>query len=120
MTSVASSLVKGGVKLVQQFDRPYLSPEAQQRNVLLQLLKKAEYTAFGKHYDFSQMLLHPDPLYLFQREVPLHDYDKMFDEWWHRSLAGEPDVSWKGYVRHFALSSGTAGALASTFRLPPI
>ncbi len=110
MTSVASSLVKGGVKLVQQFDRPYLSPEAQQRNVLLQLLKKAEYTAFGKHYDFSQMLLHPDPLYLFQREVPLHDYDKMFDEWWHRSLAGEPDVSWKGYVRHFALSSGTAGA----------
>ncbi len=119
MTSVASSLVKGGVKLVQQLDRPYLSPEAQQRNVLQRLMKKAEYTAFGKRYGFSQMLMHPDPLYAFQQEVPLHDYDKIFDEWWHRSLAGEPDVAWKGFVRHFALSSGTAGAASKYIPVTP-
>lgn len=110
MTTVASTLVQGSIKLVQQFDLLSTSPAQQQRRVLSQLLKKAEYTAFGRHYGFGRIALAADPVAAFQQEVPLHDYDLMFDQWWHRSLEGEPDVCWKGRVRYFALSSGTSGA----------
>lgn len=110
MTSMASTLVKGGFRLVQQWDRRPTSPAFLQRKELLQLLKKAEFTAFGRNYQFSQLALHPDPVAAFQQEVPMHDYDSIFDQWWHRSLEGEPDVAWKGHTRYFALSSGTAGS----------
>jgi hypothetical protein len=34
----------------------------------------------------------------------------LYEEWWHRAVAQEPDVCWKGTVKYFALSSGTSGA----------
>jgi hypothetical protein len=40
--------------------------------------------------------------------VPVYDYNKIFNEWWHKSLEGEKDVCWPGTVKYYALSSGTS------------
>lgn len=82
-------------------------PAKAQRAVLLQLLKKAKLTAFGIKYNFSEMLQSPDPVAAFQEKVPVFDYDKMYDEWWHFLLEGHQNVSWPGGQKYFALSSGT-------------
>jgi len=72
-------------------------------------LEHAQYTAFGKKYGFEQMLSESlDVAVEFKKRVPLHTYDSMFKEWWHRCLAGEENVCWPGKVRYFALSSGTS------------
>lgn len=81
-----------------------------QKNQLLKLLRKARGTAFGKHYHFDDIFFSKDPIKEFQKNVPVHDYDKMFDGWWHRCLKSESDVCWPGQVKYFALSSGTSGS----------
>src|SRR5690606_20231362 len=46
----------------------------------------------------------------FVSNVPIHSYNKMYDDWWKRSLAGESDICWPGKIKYFALSSGTSEA----------
>ncbi|MCC5612970.1 GH3 auxin-responsive promoter family protein [Nostoc sp. CHAB 5834] len=82
-------------------------PAKAQQEVLRHLLEKASLTAFGKKYNFSDMLTSNDLIAAFQRGVPTHDYDKMFSEWWHYLLEGHQNVTWPGGQRYFALSSGT-------------
>jgi hypothetical protein len=82
----------------------------QQVKLLKKLLTKAEFTAFGEHYNFSKILGENDIVEAFQRTVKTHDYNSMFEEWWHRSVKGEANVSWPGKIKYFALSSGTSGA----------
>ncbi len=110
MSSVASALLKNGIGLVRRFDQQHLSPIVLQKRTLQQLLKRAEGTAFGKHYQFDQLQLSNRLVSDFQKGVPIHNYDQMFDQWWSRALEGEPDVCWKGKTKYFALSSGTSGA----------
>ena len=59
-----------------------------QELALRELLEKAKLTAFGMKYRFTELLQELDLVGAFQREVPVHDYDKMFDEWWHYLLEG--------------------------------
>ena len=108
--TVASRLVKKGISLVQQIEQKRPFPAQVQRRTLQSLLKRAEHTAFGRHYGFGKIAMSDNPEQLFQEMVPMHDYNRMFEEWWSRTLAGEPDVSWRGSVKYFALSSGTSGA----------
>ena len=108
--TVASKLVKKGISLVQQLDQRKPSPELMQQRTLQYLLNRAERTAFGQHYGFGQIVADGNPEQLFRERVPMHDYNRMFEEWWSRALTGEPDVSWRGNVKHFALSSGTSEA----------
>lgn len=107
---VTGNLVKKGIRLVQQFDPYKARPYQLQKKVLINLLKRAEITSFGRHYQFQNLLLLEDPVKAFQERVPVFDYDKIFTEWWHRSLEGEANISWHGHVKYFALSSGTSGA----------
>lgn len=81
-----------------------------QERTLIKLLTKARNTAFGKHYGFSDMLWSPDVMQNFKTKVPVHDYNKIHEAWWHRSLQGEADIAWPGQVNYFALSSGTSGS----------
>lgn len=108
--TVASKLVKRGMALVQQLEQRKPTPLQLQRQTLQLLLRRAEHTAFGQHYGFGRIAAAGSPEKAFQEDVPMHDYNRMFDEWWHRALAGEPDVSWRGTVKYFALSSGTSEA----------
>lgn len=86
------------------------SPLKKQEKTFLKLIKKAQGTAFGQHYGFSEILEANDPISLYQQRVPVYDYDSIHRDWWFRSLEGEEDVAWPGKVQYFALSSGTSGA----------
>ncbi|MBC3792558.1 GH3 family domain-containing protein [Spirosoma utsteinense] len=82
-------------------------PVKAQNEVLKKLIDTAKLTAFGKKYNFSKLLTSTNLVEAFQQEVPVHDYDKMYDEWWHYLLEGHQNVTWPGGQKYFALSSGT-------------
>ena len=95
---------------VEQKRKRNIPAITQQRRTLKKLLRKAQYTAFGEHYHFRDTLKSLDFVKEFQEGVPVYDYNKMFSEWWFRSLNGETFVSWPGKVKYFALTSGTSEA----------
>jgi len=83
------------------------NPAKAQREVLNHLITKARLTAFGKKHNFTEILNSPDPVKAFQQTVPVHDYDKLYNDWWHYLLEGHQNVTWPGGQSYFALSSGT-------------
>jgi hypothetical protein len=85
-------------------------PRSQQLRVLKKLLKKARFTAFGQQYRFDDILLSKHVGKKFQDLVPVHDYNKIHEEWWQKTLDGVPDVAWPGKIKYYALSSGTSEA----------
>ncbi len=89
---------------------PPNDPRRQQLRVLKKLLKKARFTEFGQQYHFDQALLSKHPGKKFQELVPVHDYNKIYEEWWKKTLDGVPDVTWPGKIKYYALSSGTSEA----------
>ena len=89
---------------------PVKSPRRQQLKVLKKLLKKARFTEFGQKYRFDDVLLSKHPGKKFQELVPVHDYNKIYQEWWKKTLEGVPDVTWPGKIKYYALSSGTSEA----------
>lgn len=89
---------------------PPNDPRRQQIRVLKKLLKKARFTEFGQQYHFDDALLSRHPGKSFQELVPVHDYNKIYEEWWQKTLDGVPDVTWPGKIKYYALSSGTSEA----------
>ena len=89
---------------------PISDARRQQIKVLKKLLKKARFTEFGQQFLFDDIILSKHPGKKFQQQVPIYDYDKIFNEWWHKTLEGTPDVCWPGVIKYFALSSGTSGS----------
>ncbi len=85
-------------------------PRRQQINVLKKLLKKSRFTEFGQKYGFDTILMNQHPGKKFQELVPVHDYNKIYEEWWKKTLDGIPDVTWPGKIKYYALSSGTSEA----------
>ena len=86
------------------------NPYRTQKSSFNKLLKKASNTAFGRFYNFERILSSANPMREFQKTVPVHDYNKMYKEWWHRVLENENNVCWPGVIKYFALSSGTSEA----------
>ncbi|MBP8115198.1 MAG: GH3 auxin-responsive promoter family protein [Chitinophagaceae bacterium] len=89
---------------------PPNDPRRQQIKVLKKLLKKARFTEFGQQYRFDDALLSKHPGKKFQELVPVHDYNKIYEEWWKKTLDGVADVAWPGKIKYYALSSGTSDA----------
>jgi hypothetical protein len=87
---------------------PKNDPRRQQIRVLKKLLKKARFTEFGQQYKFDDILLSKHPGKIFQQQVPVHDYNKIYEEWWKKTIDGVPDVTWPGKIKYYALSSGTS------------
>ncbi len=87
-----------------------LKPVDAQKKELRKLLRKAQFTAFGEHYGFEDILESRDVASAFRNAVPVFDYNMMYKQWWYRALNGESYVSWPGRVKYFALSSGTSEA----------
>lgn len=85
------------------------TPAKQQTKTLIKLLSKAQSTAFGTYYGFSKMLESDENLiYVFRSKVPTFDYNKLYKEWWCKTLEGHEDICWPGKINYFALSSGTS------------
>jgi hypothetical protein len=93
---------------------PQNNPRSQQLRILKKLLKKARFTEFGQQYRFDEILLSKHVGKKFQEQVPVSNYDTIYKAWWHKTLAGTPNVCWPGKIRYYALSSGTSEA-ASKF-----
>ncbi len=87
---------------------PQNDPRRQQLRVLKKLLKKARFTEFGQQYRFDEILFSKHPGKFFQEKVPVHDYTKIYNRWWKKTLDGFPDVAWPGKIKYYALSSGTS------------
>ncbi len=93
--------------IIRQIEMPAKHPLEEQLSVFKKLLKKATNTEFGEYYGFRDLRYSLNPITIFQEGVPIHDYYQIFDQWWHKSLEGKPDVTWPGQIKYFALSSGT-------------
>lgn len=107
---LVGALIERTFRLAKRINSGNFSPLQHQQKTLRRLLKKAANTAFGEHYHFRDLLYRPALIDAFRQQVPLHDYNSMHDQWWHRALKNEPDVTWKGKIKYFALSSGTTGS----------
>ena len=108
--NIFGSIIKNTLTLRKRFERGNdLSPFTKQKKQLVKLLKQAQYTEFGVHYQFNELLENKKTVeHLFQQKIPIFTYNKLFDEWWHKTLEGQLNVCWPGKVKYFALSSGTS------------
>ena len=107
--ALLGNLISRSLQLRKQFNLPVATPQTYQRHALRQLLERGQYTAFGKHYGFGDILSQEiDFIKAFRERVPVHTYTDMHDKWWHRCQEGEENVTWPGKVKYFALSSGTS------------
>ena len=77
-------------------------PVAVQREVLQELVTAAQYTEFGRKYNFSKLF----SLKEFKKNVPIHEYDDL-KPYIHRMMDGEENILWNTPVNWFAKSSGT-------------
>ena len=113
--AILGNIIKTAIELK---DRLTPDPEAvpSQERVLRELLEAAKDTDFGRKYNFRQILSSSNFRQTFTEKVPMFDYHRLHDEWWHRVVDGESNVTWPGSPQYFALSSGTTGS--SSKRIP--
>lgn len=73
-----------------------------QQNVLMDLLKRADDTEYGRNHAFSTIRDYET----FCQDVPLNDYESLKQDI-DRMRHGERDILWPGQVKWYAKSSGT-------------
>jgi hypothetical protein len=73
-----------------------------QLRILLNNVKQASDTAFGRDFNFNSIASYDD----FRKLVPVKDYEG-WKPYFERIVAGEKDVCWKGKPLYFAKTSGT-------------
>jgi len=95
-------------RITKALGLPQSTPRRSQIKVLRKLLRKARFTEFGQTYRFDDILLSKHPGKKFQELVPTFNYNKIYKEWWYKTLEGVPDVCWPGKIKYYALSSGTS------------
>lgn len=78
------------------------NPVDAQREVLQELVTSAQYTEFGRRYNFSQLF----NIRSFKQTVPIHDYEDM-KPYIERTMRGEQEIFWNTPIYWFAKSSGT-------------
>ena len=115
--ALVGSLLKRGIRFSNIVaNRKKKSLVIQQKKTLAKLLAKARYTEFGETYNFDEILssiIFGDESAFyehFKKEIPIFDYNKIYKEWWHKSIDGKKDICWPGSIRYYALSSGTSEA----------
>ena len=98
--AILGSLIVRSLRLRKQFKIKEASPQTYQEHTLRNLLERGQYTAFGKKYNFDRILSESlDWQSEFKKNVPLHNYNSMYEQWWHRCLKGEENVTWPGKVK---------------------
>lgn len=77
-------------------------PVAVQREVLQHLVTSAQYTEFGRKYNFSRIF----SIREYKQAVPIHEYDDL-KPYIQRIMNGEQNILWNTPINWFAKSSGT-------------
>ncbi len=80
------------------------NPIDAQREVLQDLVTSAQYTEFGRRYDFARLF----SVRSFKEAVPIHEYDDL-KPYIERIMQGEQGLLWNTPIEWFAKSSGTTG-----------
>ena len=102
--------------LRESIAQQYTSPIDLQKQELRELIIHTQNSLFAKAHGFNEVLKSfrknsNETFYeAFKMNVPIFDYDKMYNEWWHLAREGKSNVCWPGQIKYFALSSGTSGA----------
>jgi len=78
------------------------NPIEAQREVLQDLVTSAQYTEFGRKYNFSKLF----NIKSYKQAVPIHEYDDL-KPYIQRIMEGEQNILWNTPVYWFAKSSGT-------------
>lgn len=100
--------IKIPARLARALRLPENNIKQQQVRVLKKLLRKARFTEFGQQFRFDEILLSKQPEKKFHELVPVFDYNKIYKDWWHKTLENRPDICWPGKIKYYALSSGTS------------
>lgn len=113
--AILGTLLKKGIKLRENLEQEFTSPFELQKKELKEIMITASQTEFGKYYDFPRILaqfrrVHKDFYRAYKESVPIHDYNKIYKDWWQLSLKGAKNICWPGRIKYFALSSGTSEA----------
>lgn len=115
--ALLGEIINKGLEIGRKIVKIERSPADIQKKELIKLLKKAKNTSFGQYFDFEGLIENitkqstNTPFQRsFAKNIPVFSYNKIFNEWWHKTLEGEEDVCWPGKVKYFALSSGTSEA----------
>lgn len=77
-------------------------PIAAQRQVLQYLITEAQYTEFGRKYNFHKLFSIKE----YKKTVPIHEYDDI-KPYILKMMEGEQNILWNTPVNWFAKSSGT-------------
>jgi hypothetical protein len=85
-----------------QIEQWMQNPTAMQREVLQHLVTSAQYTEFGRKYNFSRIF----SIREFKKAVPIHEYDDL-KPFIQRIMQGEQNILWGTPINWFAKSSGT-------------
>lgn len=100
--TVVNWFIKQRIDQIQHFiDNPIET----QKGILFSQLFHSEDTEYGKKYGFNSISSYQD----FKNKVPVVTYED-FEPYIERARQGYKDVSWPGYIKHFAKSSGTTNA----------
>jgi hypothetical protein len=113
--AILGTLLKKGIRIREMMEQDYSSPFDLQKKELKELLITASATEFGRYYKFSDLLdgfrKNDKEFYKrFKATVPIHAYNKIYNDWWKQAQKGVKNVCWPGRVKYFALSSGTSEA----------
>ena len=85
-----------------QIEQWMRDPIAVQREVLQHLVTSAQYTEFGRKYNFSKLF----SLKEFKKAVPIQDYEDL-KPYILRIMDGDENILWNTPISWFAKSSGT-------------
>lgn len=102
INSVASWFLK---KRIHQIELFLKYPNEVQEELLIQLLRTAEHTQFGKQHGFESINCYKT----FSERIPIATYETL-EPLISKSRLGESDIFWPTPIKWFAKSSGTTNA----------
>lgn len=102
INSIASWVLKQRIHQIELFLK---YPNEVQEELLMNLLRTAENTVVGKHYDFSSIKSYRT----FAERIPISTYEDV-EPFIEQTRQGEQNILWSTPIKWFAKSSGTTNA----------
>jgi hypothetical protein len=99
--AMEAGFVQFAHRRVRQLDA--MNVPAVQQATLLDFVRRAATTTFGKKHGFASIRTVAD----YQKQVPIRDYDAFWTEFWQGVYPNLGGVTWPEKIPYYALSSGT-------------
>ncbi len=77
-----------------------------QQAIMLELVKQAQHTVFGKDHKFSKIKTYEE----YKKHIPVRDYEAL-RPYIDRITQGESNILWPGKPKYFAKTSGTTSGV---------